>query len=306
MNSTQLHARPVRPLRLRALWLGPVTARPAQGRRTGCFRAVLRASALALGLLGGLPALADRVHVEQAVALLRAGCAAGQANIDMQTGQDGRLYLQLNAGGQARGGTHLVHGDVERFTDITLRLQAEQSVADSGCMGQAVNRIIGTLLGLPSGVASLPPTPPAAPAAAGYVPPMMSQPAPAPAPPPAPVTAYVAPAPATVPTAGSINGRWVGLAECARNSYPVSLEVSGPSRVELRAAYSDSAHNATVDATLILVPGSSDEAARFAFRTGDDRWIVMKNGHQLSLNAAGKLVTPSDARNTCRLVLSRV
>jgi len=180
-------------------------------------------------------------------------------------------------------------------------------------MGQAVNRIIGTLLGLPPGVASLPNARPAAAAGGGggggsYVPPLMSQPAPVPLPPLAPVIASLAPpAPAAAHTgAGMIAGRWIGLAECDQRSYPISLEVSGNSVVEMKVVYSDSAHNQKVDATLILVPGNSDQGARFAFRTREDRWIVMKNGHQLSLNEAGRLVTPSDALRQCKMIRSKV
>jgi hypothetical protein len=175
-----------------------------------------------------------------------------------------------------------------------------------------VNRIIGTLLSLPPDVASLPPARPAVTVTSGaYVPPMMSQPAPiappAPAPAPAAVIAsVVSPVPATGFSLEAISGRWVGLAECRRDSYPVSMDVRGTSVVELQAEYSDSLHNSSVKATLIALPATGTQSPRLVFRTDDDRWIVMKNGHQLQLNSRGNLVSPDGSDGKCTLVLSKV
>jgi hypothetical protein len=180
----------------------PGTVRPSPCSISACR---LVAGATLLGLLPATCAWAGPAHVDQAVLLLRGGCALDNANLDMSTGNDGRLYLQLSVAGTPRARTSLVYADVERFTDVTLKLQAEQSLAMSACMGQAVNRIIGTLLSLPPDVASLPLNPAPATAAAanggGYVPPMLPQSS---APPPV-VAAVVtqAPSPAMATTGDS-------------------------------------------------------------------------------------------------------
>lgn len=178
-----------------------ITARlwPAAGQTNGHRAKAKRvARASLMSLLPLTCAWAGPAHVDQAVLLLRAGCGLENAKLDLGTDNDGRLHLQLSVGGTPRARTSLVHGDVERFTDITLKLQGEQSLAMSACMGQAVNQIIGTLLGLPANVASLPlsTVPATAAAGGGYVPPTLPQTS---APPPPPVVATVTQAPAPVP-----------------------------------------------------------------------------------------------------------
>jgi hypothetical protein len=190
------------------------------------------AVAALLGLTSLAGAWASPAHVDQAVLLLRGGCGLENAKLDLSTGNDGRLHLQLSIGGTPRARTSLVHGDVERFTDLTLRLQGEQSLAMSACTGQAVNQIIGALLSLPPEVASLPLSPPPATAATGggYVPPMLAPVAPAATPLSQVAVVVAVPAPAASrplapPSMGVIGELTVSIQGCNESSGQVFCEI---------------------------------------------------------------------------------
>ncbi|MEK8028636.1 hypothetical protein [Pseudaquabacterium rugosum] len=190
----------------RPLPTSPPASRPASGPASGPGRALAWLapwSSLVLMVVPG-PAWADVAHVERAVLMLRAGCQIEQARLDLDPRDDGRLWLSLSEGPALRARVSLVHADVQAFTERTLKLQGTQSLQASGCMGQAVNRIIGSLLKLPPDVASLPlsvpvPSPAPAPVPVPAAPPVAAVP-----PPPVetpPVVATVQPAPAAPPPA---------------------------------------------------------------------------------------------------------
>lgn len=208
----------------------PCRAEPTPAMRVGL-------AGLALVAAAGT-AQAGPAHVDQAVLLLRAGCGLDNARLDLNTGNDGRLYLQLSTGGTPRARTSLVHADVERFTDITLKLQGEQTLAASACMGQAVNQIIGTLLSLPPDVASLPLSP--APATGGgYVPPVLPPQAS-----PPPVVAQVLPAPAA-PLATTPGGDTGGPLRLGFATVEINPERYSSWNGHLRATVGIDIHNST-------------------------------------------------------------
>lgn len=64
----------------------PGTVRPSPCSISACR---LVAGATLLGLLPATCAWAGPAHVDQAVLLLRGGCALDNANLDMSTGNDG-------------------------------------------------------------------------------------------------------------------------------------------------------------------------------------------------------------------------
>lgn len=99
-------------------------------------------------------------------------------------------------------------------------------------------------------------------------------------------------------------GRWVGLAECSMGDRSTSIDVVSATASELMVKYSDSLNDTVEDATLILLPTSSGQTT-FAFRTRDDRFISLKNGHRLTLDGSGLLVAPNDASTQCKLALSK-
>lgn len=99
-------------------------------------------------------------------------------------------------------------------------------------------------------------------------------------------------------------GRWVGVAECTRGTYPASIDINKATAAELSLKYSDSKNSQTQDGTLILLPSGTGQVT-FAFRVDDDRFIVMKNGNRLVLESSGLLVSPPDRGNQCKLELSR-